>query len=626
MADDFNKLAVLIEANTRAYENAMKKVIARTDAAAAKSSASFRKVDGAMAGLSRNADGLSSRFARLGGALAAGLSVQKALAFADAFTAIENQLKVAGLSGEQLKTTYDALFASAQKNATPIAALAELYGKLSISQRELGVSNAQLLGFTDKVALALRLGGKSASESAGALQQLSQALGGGTVRAEEFNSVLEGAPMIMQAVAAGMGNAGISVAQLRKEVIAGNVTSKEFFTAFERGSAMLETRAAGSVLTVDQAMVNLNNALMDAVGNFDSATGASAALAQAIAGLADWLGQVDFGPAIEGVQRWAAEAESLGGLIERLTGINVGTTKEELQAQQQGIGNLGKIAELEQRITELRAQRAGYENPDLENPGLAGDISRLESQAAAMRRSLGPNSFAPPGFSFGVTPPVRSTVAAGPQSQSAPVLAGSTSGRSKAAAKPLDLSGLGAAAKQAGDLDKSLSTIQERANPLRDALSGVASSLVSDLRQGKSAAESLQASLDNLIGSLLDQVLNQFISNAFAGFGGAGGGLRFGGPRAMGGPVSKGAAYLVGERGPELFVPSVSGSVAANTNRNPVNVQVINNNGSKVSTQGQGTPGDPLRIVVDAVKSDMARGGFDGAMGRFGARAQPVRR
>ncbi|RJF90789.1 tail tape measure protein [Sphingomonas cavernae] len=33
--------------------------------------------------------------------------------------------------------------------------------------------------------------------------------------------------------------------------------------------------------------------------------------------------------------------------------------------------------------------------------------------------------------------------------------------------------------------------------------------------------------------------------------------------RATGGPVSPGRAYLVGERGPELFVPTSSGSVAA---------------------------------------------------------------
>ena len=48
------------------------------------------------------------------------------------------------------------------------------------------------------------------------------------------------------------------------------------------------------------------------------------------------------------------------------------------------------------------------------------------------------------------------------------------------------------------------------------------------------------------------------------GLGGLIGGL-FGLPgRATGGPVSPGQAYVVGERGPELFVPTSAGTVAAN--------------------------------------------------------------
>jgi len=38
----------------------------------------------------------------------------------------------------------------------------------------------------------------------------------------------------------------------------------------------------------------------------------------------------------------------------------------------------------------------------------------------------------------------------------------------------------------------------------------------------------------------------------------------FGGPRANGGPVGAGKAYMVGERGPELFVPNSSGSIMPN--------------------------------------------------------------
>jgi hypothetical protein len=38
----------------------------------------------------------------------------------------------------------------------------------------------------------------------------------------------------------------------------------------------------------------------------------------------------------------------------------------------------------------------------------------------------------------------------------------------------------------------------------------------------------------------------------------------FGGPKAMGGPVSGGKSYLVGEEGPELFVPNASGTIVPN--------------------------------------------------------------
>ena len=43
------------------------------------------------------------------------------------------------------------------------------------------------------------------------------------------------------------------------------------------------------------------------------------------------------------------------------------------------------------------------------------------------------------------------------------------------------------------------------------------------------------------------------------------GGLIFGGFRAKGGPVQPGRAYVVGERGPELMVPQVPGTIVPNT-------------------------------------------------------------
>ena len=50
----------------------------------------------------------------------------------------------------------------------------------------------------------------------------------------------------------------------------------------------------------------------------------------------------------------------------------------------------------------------------------------------------------------------------------------------------------------------------------------------------------------------------------------------FGGGKASGGSVSSSKSYLVGERGPELFTPGRSGSIAPNGATGGVNVGTIN--------------------------------------------------
>lgn len=63
----------------------------------------------------------------------------------------------------------------------------------------------------------------------------------------------------------------------------------------------------------------------------------------------------------------------------------------------------------------------------------------------------------------------------------------------------------------------------------------------------------------------------------FGGGGASGGFLHFGGPRAAGGPVAPGRAYMVGERGPELFIPRAPGQIMAGGSRSgSVSIQVIN--------------------------------------------------
>lgn len=267
---------------------------------------------------------------KLGAGLAAGaaglFTADAVRQLLDTSTRIRNALKQTGLEGAELTKVYERLSTSAKSNFAPVESLVTLYGKLSLTQKELGASQEQLLEFTDKVGVALRAGGTSATQASGALLQLSQALGGGVVRAEEFNSILEGAPGIARAAAIGIAEAGGSVAKLRQLVVDGEIDSKEFFDGFLRGANSLKKGLKNVDTTIEGAFTNLGTTLVDIAFRFDEASGTSkffaeflnGPLTQAITGVGEVLITTAeaaglFGKILDGTLKKLQEAAAAAG-------------------------------------------------------------------------------------------------------------------------------------------------------------------------------------------------------------------------------------------------------------------------------------------------------------------------
>jgi hypothetical protein len=80
--------------------------------------------------------------------------------------------------------------------------------------------------------------------------------------------------------------------------------------------------------------------------------------------------------------------------------------------------------------------------------------------------------------------------------------------------------------------------------------------------------------------------------------------------RAMGGPVKAGSPYLIGERGPELFVPDVSGMVVSNSDLRGGDGSALGGGITINVNAGIGTDGAEVgRQVVDAIKAYERRNG-----------------
>jgi hypothetical protein len=94
-------------------------------------------------------------------------------------------------------------------------------------------------------------------------------------------------------------------------------------------------------------------------------------------------------------------------------------------------------------------------------------------------------------------------------------------------------------------------------------------------------------------------------------------GKLFGGFRANGGPVSPGKSYMVGERGPEMFVPSGKGSIVANRDLGGGTVINITNNiaegGAQTNARGEGQSAAAMnqlsKMMVAVIQREQRPGG-----------------
>ena len=561
MADDLTRLAILIEANTKSYERAMQKIQQQTDRAMKGASASGKRVEKSLLDIERAAGFAGRSILTMLGPLAGAVSIGGFKELADAALRIENALKVAGLAGEELDAVYQKLLASAQKNAAPIEALTELYSRASLVQKELGVSTEELLNFTDKVAVALRVSGKSASESSGALLQLSQALGSGVVRAEEFNSVLEGALPIAQAAAAGLKEAGGSVAKLRTLVVDGKVSSEAFFRAFEAGSRILEEKVAGSTFTTAQGFVILNNTLTDTAGKLDAVIGFTAKAGNVLTTVSDII-------------------------------KNVTTVFEELANS--GVGHLvGEISHLNDVLFELIPGLNAY----YKLAGKSNIFKVGQRQPTEITLTKGANK--PPVSLSDFKPPAAQKKGLSQAEKDARVV----QREQQAIAEYLDT------LRQEHDLIGATTLEREKANAVRrlgmsatDAQIDAVERLIESNYREQQSWEGLQAAQDFYATTAFDALMSvvdgsksaadavadltkQFAKAALQAVllgqgplaqlfgttsptGGVGGifGTLFGRPMAGGGAVAANVPRVIGEHGPELFIPRTAGAIVANQN------------------------------------------------------------
>lgn len=181
----------------------------------------------------------------------------------------------------------------------------------------------------------------------------------------------------------------------------------------------------------------------------------------------------------------------------------------------------------------------------------------------------------------------------------------------KAQFPPLDEAEIRAILNKTKALKGQADAAQELKDLYKDIGMSIKSGVVDAIQGAIDGTKSLQQVAVDLLNSiankLLDIAVNMALFGAMSGTG-TGGGLLGGffkpSPvpgRAVGGSVASGQPYIVGERGPELFMPGRSGTIIPNHNLGGGGISVVVNvDASGSSVTGDQTQGKQLGLAVSA--------------------------
>ena len=214
------------------------------------------KTSAALTKTKKNVEGINNSLGRLAILAAGAFSVGALTRYANTVQEVTNRLKLVTTGQENLNKTFVDLQNVANRSRGDLEGVVDLYSKIALSTKDLQISQATTSRITETFAKTLAISGASAQGSAGAIRQFGQALASGAFRGDEFNSVVEAAPLILDILANETGKARGEIRALASQ---GKLTADVLINALVKNSKMVDEQFAKTSVTIGQATTVLQN-------------------------------------------------------------------------------------------------------------------------------------------------------------------------------------------------------------------------------------------------------------------------------------------------------------------------------------------------------------------------------
>ena len=221
---------------------------------------SVRQSDNAMSGLIKKVGTLIATYASF-------QAMGKMVNLSDQMTQIDSRLNLVVDDKGSVKALEDQIMASANRSRASYLDTADAVSKLALragdafSDANGKLDTDQLIGFTENLNKLYVIAGATGEEQASSMLQLTQALGSGVLRGEEFNAVFEAAPNIMQKVADYM---DVPIGKLREMAADGQISAEVVKNAILGATESINSDFESMDMTWAQVMTLAKNRAIDA--------------------------------------------------------------------------------------------------------------------------------------------------------------------------------------------------------------------------------------------------------------------------------------------------------------------------------------------------------------------------
>ena len=217
------------------------------------------------------------------GAFAGAFATSNLIRMADGYNSLSARVKLATTDAQDFAIAQKGLMDISQRTGSALSDNAALFSRASSSLREWGFGTQDILKLTDALANGLQVSGASAEETSSLIVQLSQALGRGVLRGQDFNSVAQSGQRIMKALAEGM---GVAQKDLKGMADTGQLTTDKIVPALISQLGKLKDEFNSMPNSVSAASTRISNAFMEWVGGANQASGATASISGVMDGIA----------------------------------------------------------------------------------------------------------------------------------------------------------------------------------------------------------------------------------------------------------------------------------------------------------------------------------------------------